>query len=144
MNTSTRSSSLGALLFFLSIANSLWADGGVININVSVKFIQSSTGADPNGSGGAHNFNSDADVRAEIDTGNEVLRQTFRGYRLNLVEIVRIKPTKPAAESDANYWHTLDARSNRSVFEAAAKADKTTWKWHESAINIYINGELCA
>ncbi len=115
------------------------ADGGVIYIDVSVKFIRDSNGNDPNGSGGAHNFNSDADVQTEIDHGNEVLRRTFRGYRLRVVELARIQPPKPSGETDPDYWFTLDARSNSNVFEAAAKADKTTWKWHESAINIYIN-----
>ena len=132
--------SFTALCTLLAGAPCALADGGVINIDVSVKFIQNSNGNDPfAATGGTHHFNSDADVQTEIDRGNTALRNTFRGYRLNLVETLRIKPTKPAAETDLNYWYTLDARSNRAVFEAAAKASKTVWKWHESAINIYIN-----
>jgi len=47
------------------------------------------------------------------------------------------------ASYENSYWFTLPARANRATFEAAATANapaKTTWRWHETAINIYVNG----
>ena len=47
------------------------------------------------------------------------------------------------ASYENSYWFTLPARANRATIEAAATANptaKATWRWHETAINIYVNG----
>jgi hypothetical protein len=55
-----------------------------------------------------------------------------------VVEYIGIQPSAPAG-SNANYWYTLDARSNRSTIENAAMTNTVTWRWNATALNIYVN-----
>ncbi len=104
-----------------------------ITVRVSVKFIRNSTGAYPSGGIGTNDG-----FQAEIDRGNPILAATGRAYKMQVVEYIGIQPPAPAG-SNANYWYTLDARSNRSTIENAALADTVTWRWNTTALNIYVN-----
>lgn len=100
----------------------LLADGGTIGVRVSIKVIQSSTGADPtNGLTGPATV--DTRIAEEVERGNQTLIRTHRGYRLVLLPIQRVQPPAPNG-SPADYWFTLEARENRTAVENAAEADK--------------------
>jgi hypothetical protein len=104
-----------------------------LNVNLSVKFILNADGTRPNGGiGSASGFGG------EVSHGNQVLSATGRGFRLVVVEYLDIQPPAPAGQSE-DYWFKLPARENRQTIESAARADPGTWRWHESAINIYVN-----
>lgn len=51
-------------------------------------------------------------------------------------------PVTVTASYESSYWFTLPARANRATIEAVASANdnKALWRWHENAINIYVNG----
>lgn len=104
-----------------------------IAVRLSVKFIRNTSGAYPSGGIGTN-----TGFEAEIDRGNPILAATVRGHKLQVVEYIGIQPPAPAG-SNANYWFTLDARSNRSTIENAALADPATWRWNADALNIYVN-----
>ena len=103
------------------------------DVLLSVKIIKNSAGTPPSGGVAAR-----SGFDAEVTHGNQVLAATGRGYELAVVEFLYIQPPAPSGQP-ADYWFSLDARSNRAVFEAAALADKATWLWNDNAINIYIN-----
>jgi hypothetical protein len=122
--------SLG-LLCLAGCVNELRAD---ITVRLSVKYILTPTGTRP----------ADGDIGTavgfdkEITRGNSILAATGRGYRLQVVEYLDIQPPVPPGEA-SDYWLDLDARANRSTFEDAALADRTTWRWNANALNIYVN-----
>jgi hypothetical protein len=119
--------SLGLLL--LAGGPQLHAD---ISVRLSVKFILNFDGTRPPGIGTNNTF------QVEVDRGNGILAATGRGVRLQVVEYIDIQPAAPQGQS-ADYWFNLGARSNRMTMESAALADTTTWRWNNSAINIYVN-----
>jgi hypothetical protein len=104
-----------------------------IKVRLSVKFIHNSDGAAPGGA-----IASTSGFDAEVIRGNRILQTAGRGYILEVVEYLDIQPAAPAGQS-ADYWYSLDARENRQTFEDAAIADKNTWEWNDTAINIYVN-----
>lgn len=118
-----------ALLLWLAAAPQLLAD---ISVRLSVKFILNSDGTRPGGIGTNDTF------QVEVDRGNGILAATGRGVRLQVVEYIDIQPAAPAGNS-ADYWFTLNARTNKAIFENAALADPATWRWNAGAINIYVN-----
>lgn len=121
---------IGLLMLISSLA-SLQAE---ITIRLSVKYILAFTGARPD----AGNIGTSAGFDAEITRANCILAATGRGYQLQVVEYLDIRPPVPQGQS-SSYWYNLDARANRAVFEAAALADQTTWRWRGDAINIHVN-----
>ena len=122
-----------SLLAFLAGVSSLQAD---INVRLSVKFILNFNGARP--SSVAPDIGTNGTFQVEVDRGNGILAATGRGQRLQVVEYIDIQPPAPAG-SNANYWYTLPARSNRSTIENAALANQALWRWNSGAINIYVN-----
>lgn len=105
-----------------------------ITVLVSVKFILNSDATHPAG-----NIGTSTTFQAEVDRGNAILAATGRGYQLQVVEYLDIQPAAPA-DQPANYWFMLPARTNRKTIESAARANTGIWRWHGSAINIYVNG----
>jgi hypothetical protein len=122
----------------LPLATVLWVAslGTVIanlQVNLSVKFILNADGTRPNGGIG-----SAAGFGGEVTHGNQVLSATGRGLQLVVVEYLDIQPPAPPGQP-ADYWFSLLARENRLTIESAARAEPATWRWHENAINIYVN-----
>jgi hypothetical protein len=118
------------LLFLLGGAQ-LRAD---ITVRVSVKFILKPDGTRP----AAGSIGTTAGFDAEITRGNLILAATGRGYRLQVVEYLDIRPPVPGGQP-SDYWYNLDARSNRAFIEGAATGDQATWRWNANSINIYVN-----
>jgi len=101
---------------------------------VSVKFILKPDGTRP----AAGDIGTTAGFDAEITRGNGILAATGRGYSLQVVEYIDIRPPVPGGQA-SDYWYNLDARANRQNIENAALADQATWRWNGNAINIYVN-----
>ena len=120
---------LGLVIWAASVTTA-WADQ---QVNISVKVIRSTSGTRP--SGGIADYSG---FQTEVAKGNTVLANTGRGYRLVTVEFVDIQPPVPGGQP-ADYWYSLNARTNRAAFEAAAVADPATWLWRTNAINVFIN-----
>ena len=118
------------MLVLAGSMSSLHAD---ITVRLSVKFI-----LQPNGTRPAPGVIGTSDgFDAEIARGT-ILAATGRGFQLQVVEYLDIQPSPPAGRP-ANYWFTNDARGNRAEFEAAALADRATWRWSGNAVNIFVN-----
>ena len=120
----------------------------VIKIRVSIKFILDKNGNrapatamaatdNPNSTSGASLLNTDEQVVAQVDFGNEVLRREAVPYEFQLTEIVEVQNDR---------WFGLDARNadNKEEIEDTAKTDKTRFKWRDNAINVYIGGSFTA
>ncbi|MCF7734126.1 MAG: hypothetical protein K9N23_20750 [Akkermansiaceae bacterium] len=131
---------LTSLLAALLAPAALRAD---IQVIVSVKAILDSNGNWPSntntiGSTGV-NLNSEQAVRDNIALTNTQLAAKGYPFRLSLRS-----NTVYTLSGFANSWFTGDARTAafRDSIEAAATASdatKTTWKWHDDAINIFLN-----
>ena len=106
-----------------------------IKVRVSVTFILNNN---PEQSRPAGDIGTSTGFGAEVTYGNQVLAATGSGYQISVVEYLDIKPQPPAGNT-GGYWYTLLARENRETIEAAALADKATWRWNENSINIYVN-----
>ncbi|MDP0490214.1 MAG: M43 family zinc metalloprotease [Verrucomicrobiota bacterium JB023] len=111
-----------------------------IQVRLSIKAILSSNGSWPSntntiGSTGV-NLNSETAVRDNVDWMNSVMREKRYPFRFFLRE-----DTVYTISGQADPYYTMDARSSatRNAIEDAALDDKTTWKWHDDSINIYIN-----
>ena len=120
-------------LVILALVSGTVASLADIQVRLSVKFIHSSNGTAPAGG-----ISTSIGFGNEVTRGNSVLVAAGRGYKLVVVEYLDIQPPAPPGMA-ADYWFTLDARSNRQTFENAALADTTTWRWNANAINIYVN-----
>lgn len=118
----------------LTLLAAMTAAAHAIEIRISVKLILTPSGGRP----AAANIGTQAGFQAEVDQGNQILAVTGRGYSIRLVEYLEIRPAPPAGQS-SRYWIDLDARGNRSVFEDAALANRTAWRWSDDAINIHVN-----
>lgn len=110
-------------------------------IRLSVKVIQNYAtgdrpGLDCNEFNPCSNLATQANFQMEVDRANRIL--AVRGVSLQLVEYVDIRPVPPPNKS-GDYWFTLPARDNRAVVEAAALANKTVWRWSDTAVNIFVN-----
>lgn len=111
-----------------------------LQVIVSLKAVLDSNGNWPNNSSTIGvtgvNLNSEQAVRDNIALTNERLAAKGYPFRLSLRS-----NTVYTLSGFANSWFTMDARqgSTRNAFEDAALADKTTWQWHDDAINIYLN-----
>ena len=121
---------IGLLLLFFA-ASPANAD---ITIRLSVKFILTPGGTRP----AAGDIGTSAGFDAEVTRGNGILAATGRGYSMQVVEYVDIRPPVPGGQA-SDFWLNLDARANRQMIENAAVADQTTWRWNANAINLYVN-----
>jgi len=118
-------------LFLLGGISGLQAE---IKVLLSVKFILKPDGTrpDPGDVGTPAGFN------AEVARGNRILEATARGYRIQVVEYLDIRPGVPVDEP-SDYWFNLYARDNRPRIETTALTTPAVWRWNASAINIYVN-----
>lgn len=131
---------LGSLVAALFTSIPLRAE---IQVVVSVKAILDSNDNWPNNSGTIGstgvNINSEQAVRDNIALTNTRLAAKGYPFRLSLRS-----NTVYTLSGFANSWFTGDARTSAfrdSVEDAAtaSAASKTLWKWHDDAINIYLN-----
>lgn len=102
---------------------------------VSVKFILNANGNRP----ATGNLNTDAEVQAQIDLGNEILRAHGRGYQMQLTEIVDL--------SGVSQWYNADVCDDKTALDNAAKAAPATYAYRNNAVNVYVlgnNGSGCA
>jgi hypothetical protein len=119
----------------------LFASGGTlpvsgeITVSLSVKFILKPDGTRP----APGVIGTSAGFSLEVKRANGILMP--RGFRLQVVDYLDIRPPPPAGEED-DYWYSLAARSNSQTFESAASADPSTWRWHTTAINIFVNNSV--
>lgn len=130
----------GSLLAALLASAPLRAD---IQVIVSVKAILDTNGNWPNNSSTIGttgvNLNSEQAVRDNIALTNAQIAAKGYPFRLSLRD-----DTVYTLSGFSNAWFTGDARTAafRDAVEAAATASassKTTWKWHDDAVNIYLN-----
>lgn len=95
---------------------------------------------------------NDANLRQSFTLMNRWLEQTWRGYRVRLVDLVDPNTANPTFKrigfkgdtTGPGKWFLSDLKNDdpstvNYAFEAAAKADKANFVWNDSAINIYIN-----
>jgi hypothetical protein len=126
--------SAAALMVLTSRAS---ADGGTVDIRLSIKIITDGSGNNPT-SGITAPDTVEAKIDRDITDANDTLRRTQRGYRLKRDPFIYISPPVPSMQP-STYWFTLPARQNRATVEAAATAAPTTWAWSGSAVNFYVN-----
>jgi len=132
-----------ALLLALALVGpAAAAPDGFIWLDVSVKFVvDPATGQAPAGT-------DDANLRQVFDLMNRWLSNTWRGYRLRLVDLdsnqhfPRIGGLNDV--TGPSKWYTADLKNDSPstvnyAFEAAAKAAPVTYAWNSTAANIYIN-----
>ncbi len=116
-----------------------------VELRVSIKVILGPSGEWPDNintvgpASNALNINSEAVLRNNIAFTNEILNRHGTCYRLVLRNdsIITLSGFAPA-------WFTGDPRTGpyRAALETQATASaaaKTTWQWHDDAINIYLN-----
>jgi|GEM_PF-2021908 len=111
-----------------------------IHLDVSVKFIVNpATGQAPAGT-------DDANLRQTFDHMNRWLANTWRGYRLRLVDLdASLNFKRIGGLSDTTgpgKWYNSDFKNDESLnhaFEDAAKAEAVLYGWNFSAINMYVN-----
>lgn len=123
-----RSIFLVILLFF--VAQLALAE---VPVRVSIKFILDVSDNRPS----VGNLNTDAEINAEFDAGESILRQNLSEFSLHNVEgadtIVEL--------DDVSQWYdSISDETNRDDLRAAAMANPTAYGWRTDAINIYING----
>lgn len=129
----------GLLIVFAAfIPCSLQAE---VRIRVSVKAILGAGDSWPDNAGGTIgmtgvNLNSEQAVRDNIGLANGLLATRGSSFRLALRN-----DTVYTVSGQSNPWFSISARNstNKNDLQDAATADKTTWKWHDDSINIYLN-----
>jgi hypothetical protein len=130
-----------ALLFSLLLLPVL-AAAAPIEIRISVKYILTPSGTRPL----PGNIGTQAGCEAEVAYGNQILAAAGRGYTMKILEYLDVQPPPPSGQP-STFWYNLDARANVGTIDAAAIADKVTWKWRGDAVNVYINnsgsGQCC-
>ncbi len=101
-----------------------------VPFRVSIKFIVNSSGNRP----ATGNFNTTADVNAETDAGNDILRTMLSEQRILVTEIIDL-PTSLSG------WSNISVSSaNRDTIRTLAMASPTTWSWRTNAVNVYVTG----
>ena len=96
---------------------------------VSVKFLLDREGNRPAGT-----VMTEDDVRAQIDTANQILCSSGSEYTLELVE-VRDVP-------NASRWLVMDCVDDHLALQSAARANPGRFQWRGDAINVYVGREL--
>jgi hypothetical protein len=133
---------LMALMLFTSfVPSSIRAQDSVINIRLSYKVI-----LNPN-NGLRPSLATDTTITRAVRGMNTLLKSYWRGYRMQLTEIVEV-----GGLGDTNgpsRWYSIDLDdSTKNVMEHAAENDPANYAWRDNAINIYINqgqgGGICS
>jgi len=101
---------------------------GQLEWRVSIKFILDATGNRPSGS-----LDTEAEIRDQIDLGNEVLDATGRGFRLRLVEVLDV--------AGISQWYNADVSSSKGFLNFEALSDPSLYRWNTTAINVYVNND---
>ena len=130
---------MGLLIVFAAFTPySLQAE---VRIRVSIKAILGSGDVWPDNPGGiigttGVNLNSEQAVRDNIALANGLLSARGSSFRL----VLRNNTVYTVADQ-SDPWFSIDARNatNKSDLQDVATTDKTTWKWHDDSINIYLN-----
>jgi hypothetical protein len=117
---------------------------GVINIRLSYKVILNpADGTRPILTGATQV--TDADINTAVNAMNMLLQSYFRGYRVQLVEIIDIggmgDTTGPSRWYNTNFFAN-DGGEMKNQMEAAAGSD-ARYRWNANAINIYIVNGFC-
>lgn len=100
-----------------------------VPMRISVKFILDADDNRPaNGS-----LNTDAEIIAEIDWASEILSGLVSELRVSEVLFVDLPGV-------SQYYNVDATGANRDALRADALADKSTYRWDDNAVNIYING----
>ncbi len=131
-----------------------------IYLDVSLKMIVNpATGSVPTTSvfrDGANNplplTTNDANLRQAFVLMNRWLAQTWRGYRVRLVDLVNPTSADPTFKrigslgdtTGPGKWFLSDLKNQdpdtvNAAFEVAAKANKAAFAWNDNAVNIYVN-----
>ena len=112
-----------------------------IELRVSVKFI-----LDKNGNRATTgDLVTDQDIVDQITRGNEVLRNTHRGYQLRLLPILDVENAGEwfdiHAKIDGNDTdETADGEELRAKIQESIDRGVNKFKWRDDAINFYIVG----
>jgi len=101
-----------------------------IPFRVSIKYIVNSDGNRP----ATGNFNTDNEINAEKDAGNDILKTMLSELRIQVTEIVDL-PTSLSSYSTISVGF-----NNMNSIRTLALANPTLWKWRTNAINLYITG----
>jgi len=131
-----------ASLFLLIPVRMKTQDGGVITIRLSYKVVLNpANGARPPRV-------TDADLNTAVNGMNGFMRDYFRGYRFQLVEILDVggksdPPAGPSMWYNTNFFDPNNGEAWRDQMEAAALNDPTAYQWRNNAINIYITNGIC-
>ena len=127
------------ILVFLSLFIIINLNAQDIQINLSVKVIESITGELPQ--------NSESwKIDYMIDQMNDLMGQTGRGYKFKRIEEIHIigdgefNLFKPSIWFDVNFHNDTFGRERKEQMEVFAKIFPS-YKWNNEAINIYfVNG----
>jgi hypothetical protein len=101
-----------------------------VPLRVSIKFILDANGNRPV----SGNLNTNAEVNAEVDSGNSILRTTYTEDQIQLIEFVDLSGV--SQHFTANIYNDTQFNALRT----AAENDPATYHWRTDSINIYING----
>ena len=100
-------------------------------VRVSVNFILNASDNRP----GTGDINTDAEVNAQVERANEILRENGTEYKFHLLGINEVF----GEEEFFSLMASGNNGANRDLIRDAAQADPTTWHWRTDAINMYIN-----
>lgn len=113
----------------------LWVLGGAtpalaaspfgVPVRLSFKFFLNASGNRP----GTGELNTDAEIAAQVDRGNQILSSWTSELRILQYEIVDV--------SGHSEWYSGDT-DDRDAIRTAAKADTAGFAWRNNAVNIYI------
>lgn len=138
-----KSAAFAGLLTLLALSGFGSRTAHAVDIRISIKVILGPSDEWPDntntiGTTGV-NLNSETAIRDNIDLTNRILASHGLGYRF----VLRNDTVYTLSGFD-NSWFITDARTAafRDSVEDAATANaaaKVTWKWHDDAVNIYLN-----
>ncbi len=114
------------IVALLIIASAVQAE---VPIRVSIKFILSPTGSRP----ATGRLNTDAEILAEFDAGEAILRSNLSEFELHRIEFIDLSGI-------SQYYSTNISEANLDALRNDAIANPTLYRWRTDAINIYING----
>lgn len=117
------------IIILLLCVGSVYAE---VPVKISVKFILDAFGRRP----ALGNLNHDADIKGEVDYGNEILANMKSELRLDLLEIIELAGV-------SHYYNTPalgNNGNNRDDLRSDAMSNPVLYQWRNDAINIYING----
>jgi hypothetical protein len=100
-----------------------------VPVRLNIRFIVDAGGNRP----ATGRLNTDAEIIAEFDAGNDILRgllSEFQLVRLTLADLAGV----------SQWYASQPTAANRDALRAAAIAAPVTYGWRTDAINIYING----